>query len=404
MKNLLLLLVSFFVIQEVAFSQSCLPEGITFTTQAQIDNFHSNYPGCTEIAGAVEITGDYISNLDGLSMVTLIGGGLKIKFNKSLASISGLVGLTSVGGDIDISWNESLASLTGLENLASVDGILKIAGHDILTSFAGLENLKSVGGSLRIIWNKVLVNFAGLNNLAEIGGNLEVAANDALTDFEGLDHLKHIGGVFEISSNDALTSLKGLEQLSSTGDDLWIHHNTTLISLTGLDNLTSTGTGGISIHDNNALTSLKGMKSLASDSIHEVTLYVNGLLSDCVVKGVCDFLSNPDGSVNIISNRTGCNSPLEILMRCPLGVDESNLSQSGFSVYPDPASTQITIETPGISSQFLISIFNLSGQVLLSGKLTEPLTAIDISWLPQGIYFVKLTSDDDMEVLKLIKK
>jgi hypothetical protein len=38
-----------------ARARSCLPEGITFTTQADIDNFSTNYPGCTEIEGDVKI-------------------------------------------------------------------------------------------------------------------------------------------------------------------------------------------------------------------------------------------------------------------------------------------------------------------------------------------------------------
>ena len=37
------------------WTQSCLPGGITFTTQAQIDSFPINYPGCSEIEGFVEI-------------------------------------------------------------------------------------------------------------------------------------------------------------------------------------------------------------------------------------------------------------------------------------------------------------------------------------------------------------
>lgn len=53
---------------------SCLPEGIIFSNQAQIDNFNSNYPDCTEIKGGVLIEGNDISNLDGLSIVTSIGG------------------------------------------------------------------------------------------------------------------------------------------------------------------------------------------------------------------------------------------------------------------------------------------------------------------------------------------
>ena len=52
----------------------CLPEGITFTTQEQIDNFQVNYPGCTEIEGDVIISGEDINNLEGLNVVTDVGG------------------------------------------------------------------------------------------------------------------------------------------------------------------------------------------------------------------------------------------------------------------------------------------------------------------------------------------
>ena len=55
MKKLTLLIALACIIQATAFSQSCLPEGITFTTQAHIDNFQTNYPNCTEIEGNVTI-------------------------------------------------------------------------------------------------------------------------------------------------------------------------------------------------------------------------------------------------------------------------------------------------------------------------------------------------------------
>lgn len=61
-----------------ASSQPCLPEGITFSTQEQIDNFQNNYPDCTQIVGDVRI-GFYfwttydITNLNGLSCLTSIG-------------------------------------------------------------------------------------------------------------------------------------------------------------------------------------------------------------------------------------------------------------------------------------------------------------------------------------------
>ena len=55
------------------FAQPCLPEGITFNTQEEIDNFQTNYPNCTEIEGGVKIEGNDITNLDGLNVITSIG-------------------------------------------------------------------------------------------------------------------------------------------------------------------------------------------------------------------------------------------------------------------------------------------------------------------------------------------
>ena len=75
MKNLLLLFVATLFISITAISQSpCLPEGIIFTTQEQIDSFQINYPGCLEIEGNVLIEGNDISNLDALYILSGIGG------------------------------------------------------------------------------------------------------------------------------------------------------------------------------------------------------------------------------------------------------------------------------------------------------------------------------------------
>ena len=72
----------------------CLPEGITFTTQEQIDNFQNNYPGCTEIEGDVYIgdwmSGSSITNLNALGILTSVDGSLHIGHNPSLTSLIGL--------------------------------------------------------------------------------------------------------------------------------------------------------------------------------------------------------------------------------------------------------------------------------------------------------------------------
>jgi len=74
MKKFILSVVAAAISHIIAISQPCLPEGIEFNTQEQIDNFQTNYPGCTEIMGTVLIEGNNITNLDGLNGITAIGG------------------------------------------------------------------------------------------------------------------------------------------------------------------------------------------------------------------------------------------------------------------------------------------------------------------------------------------
>ena len=73
MKKILLSALSLFI-STIVISQSCLPEGIEFTTQEQIDNFQTDYPGCIEIEGDVTIIGYEISNFK-------IGGEFNYRIN-----------------------------------------------------------------------------------------------------------------------------------------------------------------------------------------------------------------------------------------------------------------------------------------------------------------------------------
>jgi len=79
MKKLILLITSAVFFQITLLSQSCLPEGITFTIQEEIDNFQTNYPSCIEIEGDLVIglySGTDITNLNGLSVLISISGDL----------------------------------------------------------------------------------------------------------------------------------------------------------------------------------------------------------------------------------------------------------------------------------------------------------------------------------------
>ncbi len=84
------------------------------------------------------------------------------------------------------------------------------------------------------------------------------------------------------------------------------------------------------------------------------------------------------------------------------GINEPK--ESTFSLYPNPAFTQLTIETLQTQTQSQLSIMNLNGQQLITRQLTESKTQIDISNLPSGVYFVRLTGERMVEIGKIIKQ
>ncbi len=192
-----------------AVPTSCLPEGITFTIQEEIDNFQANYPGCTEVEGSVTIgdwmSGSDITNLNGLSVLTSVDGGLQIGNNPYLTSLLGLDNLSFIGGDLWIYWNGAITSLTGLENLNSIGGILGIDGNGALTNLMGLNNLSSIGGDLRINNHDALVSLTGLDNIQENSiDSLNISANPTLSicDVQSIcDYLAAPNGTIEIHDN-----------------------------------------------------------------------------------------------------------------------------------------------------------------------------------------------------------
>jgi hypothetical protein len=310
MKRKILSILAFLIFCIALQAQLCLPEGVIFRYQSEIDNFASYYPGCTEIEGNVIISGSGINNLDGLNVLTAIGGNLSIQTNFFLSNIDGLSNLTSISGNLVVRSNNKLKNLDGLnnltyigggvgfignthmetlpqwENLSSIGSNLSITGNT-LVNLAGLESLTSIGGSLIIQKNSGLESLAGLENLAEIGesvyignnldltditalenissiaGGLSIESNFALSDLAGLNNLVSIGGNFSISNNHALTTLSDLAGLTFIGGGGEIISNNSLPNLAGLENIPSIG-GGVSIRKNGSLTTLDGLSGLSS--------------------------------------------------------------------------------------------------------------------------------------------
>lgn len=362
MKKLLLLLIGLYatmtmIAQSHEPCETCLANGIIFSLQYQIDNFHANYPNCTEILGDVTINyGIDITNLNGLNALISIGGNLKIIANLALVNLEGLDNLTSIGGHLDIGYNDALTSITGLENLSSI------------------------GGNLGIFHNTSLINLTGLGNVIFIGGHLGIGYNTALVSLTELNRIESIGAALWIVDNDALSNLTGLENVTSIGDD-------------------------INIYENYSLTSLKGMDSINPTSIQNMDIYDNYSLSECEVLSVCEYLAAPNGTINIYDNASGCNSPEEVQDSCEantVNIPEPIIAKN-LSIYPSPAHSFITIELPTQpSNNTIVSIFDTRGQKHSTQAITDSRTKININNFPAGIYVVQVQDNKGIMTRKVL--
>jgi hypothetical protein len=386
MKKLFIVLLALWAASSTT-TQACLPGGITFTTQQQVNAFQTNYPGCKQIEGDVTIYGYNITNLNGLSI------------------------LNSIGGNLNIECNEVLTSLTGLNNLTYIGGSLNITGNLLLISTEGLQNVSYIGGDLLVANNLSLADLSGMNALASINGDLWIDDNHSLSGLTGLSALVSVAGAVKIYSNDALLNLSGLESLTSIGGGLAIGGlghlggigNNSLANIQALNSLTSVG-GSITIGYNIVLTSLSGLDNINEGSVTGLSIFNNDTLSDCEVAGICKYLSNPTGAIYISDNAPGCNSLEELEEGCLLNSVVTARNIDKFSLYPNPSPDYIIIETPSTPDTWHLSLADLRGREIIRCEINNSYAEISITGLPAGIYFARITNDRTFMTKKFVRQ
>lgn len=407
-------------LMEEVIAQNCLPEGITFITQSQIDSFQTLYPGCTVIEGNVTISGPDITNLDALNVLVSIEGNLEIKSNALLGDLTGLSNLGYLGGNLRIEQNEALINLQGFELLETLNGDLIIGdvvlgeypystGNPLLTSLSGLNNLTSVQGNLKLCGNNSITSLSSLENLEFIGGNLQVGGldfiygfvfgNPLLVNLSGLDALSSIDGSLFIAGNRNLKNLSGLDNLNAIGQNAWFDLNDSLTSLQGMNQLASIG-GSLQIRWNLSLLNITGLENIASHTIHDIEISYNQALSECHVKSICDYLADPGGEIYIAYNAPGCNSPEEVEAACETVGVENTVTGKEYLIFPNPANQLVTFTCNNGSTNLELTIFNQTGQKVYRGIPDN--NTLDVSILKPGIYVVEVATKEGIVRKKLV--
>jgi hypothetical protein len=78
-------------------------------------------------------------------------------------------------------------------------------------------------------------------------------------------------------------------------------------------------------------------------------------------------------------------------------------SNSVFNIYPNPANDQITIENSQNIGDCNLTIFSIDGRKMVDQKLESKKTTLNISNWKNGVYYLKITSDNSVETRKIIK-
>ncbi len=286
-KYILLFLVCLYY--PVSLQAQCTVAGnVTFHSQAEIDFFHLQHPGCNEITGNLRIEENTIF---------------------SVTNLSGLSQLERIGGDLIIQNNSELVSLAGLDQVNFIGGRLSILNNPELISIAGLHGLVSIEEDFRLINNESIINFSGIENLEEIGHYFTIEKNHGLKNLSGLDKLHSIGGNFLIKENNSLINLEGIETLALIQGRLYILENPSLVNLNGFGYINYAELQQLHINDN-----------------------VN--LGICDEPFICAYI-HFDGNTNIHDNAFGCDSRNEIIQSC------ASLSILSAMVYYDINQNQI---------------------------------------------------------------
>jgi hypothetical protein len=384
MKKVISLALAFLFLSFNGRTQSCLPNGIVFKTQSEIDNFSINFPGCTVIEGGVSLNGTTIVNLNGLSGITAINFDLQLANVPNLTSLSGLENVTSIGR-LQI-YESGLTDLTGLQSLSSLQALeigYAFSNNPSLTSLSGMPHVSSLQGVQ--ISQTVLTTLHGLENITTVGG-MDIHTNPNLISLDGLNNLVSVDNNLLIRFNPKLASLHGLHNITSVGGDLGIWSNPSLTTLADFENLNSIG----------AVSETEGMN-----------IFNNGLLTECSIAAVCEHLVQRPSTSYINSNASGCNSNAEVGSQCLLETTET-IGKPHISIFPNPNPGIFRIELPSTTvSDMSFQILNLTGQVVQMQDMQPGLSTqlVHADDLPAGLYFLQVVSNGrPLAVEKFVKQ
>lgn len=349
--RIVLLFICLFVSTNLA-AQSC---GNIFWSQNEIDNFPSDFPGCTEIIG-LQFDSD-VTNLDSFYNITKISGNVFLN-SSNLVDISGLENLDSITGYVIMQEITLIGNLNSVEYIGSDLNITNSSNEGGQIDF---PNLQYIAGNLNIYYYPGIIDsFNIFNALDSLDGYINISLENS--NLEGFNQLQKVEWMqFNISNNNsnynigiqnAFNSLTSTNWISIYGGSGALINNSfssisTITEYISLDfvsvtnfpftSLTSTNdllmrsvrdlqnlsdlnpalniTNALQISSFYALTDLDGLLPDHLSNLNILEIANNNSLSICDYDHICDLLNSPI-SFTLSGNANGCKDMTQLTNRC----------------------------------------------------------------------------------------
>ncbi len=126
----------------------------------------------------------------------------------------------------------------------------------------------------------------------------------------------------------------------------------------------------------------------------------NPKLATCEASAICNFLRDTVQvlKVVIMDNLEGCNTKEEVVEACIISAVDDPIVSSKFSIFPNPSSDIIYIESENGRGVDIRLLDQLGQEVLRDSDVNE----IQISDIAVGIYFLELIIDRQRLVEKVL--
>jgi hypothetical protein len=105
---------------------------------------------------------------------------------------------------------------------------------------------------------------------------------------------------------------------------------------------------------------------------------------------------------NNANNASNCYT-LKVQLGTASREDELIVDNS-LHIYPNPVSSVLQVRIQKEQGRSDLRIFDMNGRMVLEKSNVQPVTAIDVSVLPSGVYMIKVNSKEKQSTLKFIKE